>query len=199
MTLRKVGDVDNVAGPGAMVLRIPFAKTQKGVRDREVPALVDAALRRHIQGRPVTEWLFPWTDHRGHTRHHEREWLTLNVRRICRLAGVNEVCAHSLRGLHSTLAIKRGMSPHLVADELGHETFATTREHYLAPGTLEAVSQEAVTSFLDPSGQKRLLEQLAKHGLGLDGSGNIIDKQGLRGSERGRKVRNAAKRRRRER
>ena len=51
----------------------------------------DAALRRHIQGREGTEWLFPWTDRRGCTRHHEREWLTLNVRRICRLAGVSEV------------------------------------------------------------------------------------------------------------
>ena len=163
-------------------------------------ALVDAALRRHIQGRPVTEWLFPWTDHRGHTRHHEREWLTLNVRRICRLAGVNEVCAHSLRGLHSTLAIKRGMSPHMVADELGHESFATTREHYLAPGTLEAVSQGAVTSFLaDPLTEKKLLEQLAKRGLGIDSSGNLIEKGGLRGSERGRKVRKAATKRRKER
>ena len=201
VTLRLVGDIDNVDGPGAMVLRIPFAKTQKGIRDREIPHLAEAALRRHIAGRAATEWLFPWIDPAtGRPRPHRVSWLTDNVARICRLAGVNEVCAHSLRGLHSTLAIKRGMSPHMVADELGHESFATTREHYLAPGTLEAVSQGAVTSFLaDPLTEKKLLEQLAKRGLGIDSSGNLIEKGGLRGSERGRKVRKAATKRRKER
>ena len=197
VTQRRVGDIDNVSGPGPLILRIRKAKTRKGIRDREVPLMADAALRRHIAGRDATEWLFPWYRKTGQAEHHKKEWMRKNVMRICRLAGVSEVCSHSLRGLHSTLAIKRGMSPHQVADELGHESFATTREHYLAPGTLETASQEAVTAFL--GGQSKLLEQLANRGLGLDKNGNLIETNGLRGPERARKVREAAKKRRKNR
>ena len=68
--------------------------------------------------------------------------------------------------------------------------------HYLAPGTLEAVSQEAVTSFLGVDQSKKLLEQLAKRGLGIDSSGNLIEAKDLRGSKRGRKVRETAKKQR---
>ena len=47
------------------------------------------------------------------------------VARICALAGVPTVCAHAMRGLHSTLAVQSGVTGHVVAAALGHESFAT--------------------------------------------------------------------------
>lgn len=199
ISLRRVGDLDNVAGPGPMILRIPFAKTEKGVRDREIPSMVDAALRRHIAGRAATEWLFYFTRKNGEAAPHQSDWMRYHVRRICRKAGVNQVCTHSLRGLHALLALKRGMSPHQVADELGHESFATTREHYLAPGSFETAQQAAVTEFLEGGGEAKLLKQLADRGLAVDKNGNLVELHGVRGSKRGRSVSDAAKKRRKHR
>ena len=46
--------------------------------------------------------------------------------------------AHGMRGLHSTLAIKAGASPHLVAASLGHNKPSTTLRSYAAPGAKQA-------------------------------------------------------------
>jgi integrase len=56
----------------------------------------------------------------------------------CQLAGVPLVCPHSLRGLHSSLAVQVGATSAHVAQALGHSSFEITRRHYLAPGTLES-------------------------------------------------------------
>ncbi|HXJ21806.1 MAG TPA: hypothetical protein VMT03_16395 [Polyangia bacterium] len=41
---------------------------------------------------------------------------------ICELAKVPVVCAHSMRGLHSTLAMDAVVTGHVVAASLGHES-----------------------------------------------------------------------------
>lgn len=46
---------------------------------------------------------------------HWRDWPRKQVQRICELAQVPTVCAHSMRGLHSTLAIEAGTTSHVVA------------------------------------------------------------------------------------
>jgi integrase len=52
------------------------------------------------------------------------------VRGICEAAAVPVVCAHSMRGLHSTLAMDAGVTGHVVAASLGHERVSTTVQNY---------------------------------------------------------------------
>ena len=50
--------------------------------------------------------------------------------RICRAARVPEVSAHGMRGLHATLAMDAGVTGHVVAASLGHESVTTTETSY---------------------------------------------------------------------
>ena len=60
--------------------------------------------------------------------HHWRDWVRKWGRRTCVSAGVPEVTAHGMRGLHSTLAVEHGVSAHVVAASLGHDDDAELRE-----------------------------------------------------------------------
>ena len=62
-----------------------------------------------------------------------RNYYWLQVRRLCRLAGVTEVCAHSLRGLHATLALEGGATADAVARALGHGSFAMSSSPLTVP------------------------------------------------------------------
>ena len=76
------------------------------------------------------------------------------VQRICELARVPCVCAHSMRGLHGTLAIKpERFYAHVVAASLGHESPTVTLRSYVAPGTEQRANARRVSSLLktDPS------------------------------------------------
>lgn len=79
---------------------------------------------------------------------HRREWVRDNTKRLCRAAGVPEVCAHSLRGLHATLATEAGIAAQAVAAQLGHATPAITQAHYTRPEATTAASQRAVLRVL---------------------------------------------------
>jgi len=76
------------------------------------------------------------------------------VRKIAELAGVPAVTAHSLRGLHSTLATETGSTGHAVAAALGHTSYATTKAHYVKPGTVERVARRNVQFLLGPNPPK---------------------------------------------
>ncbi len=95
-------DVDD----GGRLLWIPDAKTEAGRRTIQVPAVLRALLRQRAQdtGSRPDGRLFP----------HDRSWVLQNVKRLClcRLAGVPEVTAHGLRGLHATLATRVGTTGH---------------------------------------------------------------------------------------
>jgi integrase len=65
--------------------------------------------------------------------HHWRDWVRKWVNRICQTAGVPKVTAHGMRGLHSTLAVENGVSAHVVAASLGHESSTTTMQSYVRP------------------------------------------------------------------
>jgi len=68
---------------------------------------------------------------------HWRDWVSEQTHRLCSLAGVPKVCAHSLRGVASTAAVEAGVAVEAVASLLGHESPSMTRRSYIAPGTLE--------------------------------------------------------------
>jgi integrase len=70
------------------------------------------------------------------------------VRKYCTLAGVPVVCPHSLRGLHSTLAVSQGASARFVADALGHGSDAITKRHYIDPTQAHNASLKRVSDAL---------------------------------------------------
>ena len=72
------------------------------------------------------------------------KWLVL----FCKRAGLPRVCPHSLRGLHSSLAVKAGATSTYVARALGHGSDAVTRKHYLAPGALDSARSARVVDVL---------------------------------------------------
>ena len=79
---------------------------------------------------------------------HDRDWPRHWVQRICKLAKVPEVCAHSMRGLHATLAIEAGASPDVVARSLGHESASMTLSAYAAPGSAESANADRLHDLL---------------------------------------------------
>lgn len=108
-------DIDD----GGRLLWIPKSKTQAGVRKLEVPEV----LRPLLKGvGPDVGHLFPDRD---------RHWVLYHVRRICRLAGVPEVCTHGLRGTQSTLSRRGGASAEVVAAQLGHASTRVQDRHYV--------------------------------------------------------------------
>ncbi len=135
VTQRVVRDLDDEG----RVLWIEKAKTEKGNRSVEVPDMLRLLLLRQVEGKQSGDLIFA----RPKGGAHWRDWPRENVQRICRLVGVPEVCAHSMRGLHSTLAFARGATGHLVAEALGHEDVSTTLRSYADPTVVRAAKQRS--------------------------------------------------------
>jgi integrase len=127
VTERVVRDV----GEGGRVLRITRGKTRAAARPVAIPEVIRPYVLALCKGQAPTAKLFG---------QHWRDWPRHWVKRICAAAGVPDVCAHSMRGLHATLSVAAGMSPHLVAASLGHESPETTLQSYAAPGSAEAAA-----------------------------------------------------------
>jgi integrase len=70
------------------------------------------------------------------------------MHRLCYLAQIPKVCPHSLRGLHSSLAVAHGESSRAVAQALGHGNDAITRKHYITPEALDNARLDRVASTL---------------------------------------------------
>jgi integrase len=136
--LRLVRDVDD----GGRVLWVSHGKTRNARRRLQVPELLQPFLRALIQGKRPEDWLFG-TTRTGHPQHPEYLWN--KVRALCQEAGVPAVCPHSLRGLHSTLALQAGATADLVASALGHASFAITAKHYADPDTVHHAKVRRVT------------------------------------------------------
>lgn len=162
---RTVRDLDD----GGRLLWIPKAKTEAGKRMLEVPESLRPLLAAVVKGKKPTDRIFTWKD---------RHRLLYHVRRMCREAGVPEVTAHSLRGLHATLAMEWGSTGRAVAAALGHTSFAmTTKRHYVAEGTSERMAQRRVGSMLelglapdDPAAREVAVADAAAVGDGQDRS-----------------------------
>jgi integrase len=77
-----------------------------------------------------------------------RDWPAENVKRICRLAGVREVCAHAMRGFSASLLARKGTAGDQIAAMLRHREESTTMTSYATKASVRF------------GNQKRLLEQL---------------------------------------
>ncbi len=127
---RVVRDLDDEG----RLLWIPDSKTKKGRRTLEVPDHLRPFLLELAEGKKPDDLLFGY---------HDRAWPRHWVKRICREAGVVVVTAHGNRGLHSTLSIEAGVTPRVVADALGHESFQqTTARSYVQPEALSKAKQQ---------------------------------------------------------
>lgn len=114
-------------------------KTANAARRMEMSPKLRDLLERWRAGRPPEQLLFP----------HAANWVNRQTSRLCVLAGVRRVVAHSLRGLHSTAALKSGVTARVVAEALGHGSPSTTLGSYAAPGSAEAGAQRLLERRLD--------------------------------------------------
>jgi integrase len=122
------------------LLWIPLSKTPAGKRTLQIPAV----LRGHLIGLADSQ------DPHVRLFAHDRAWVRAWVRRICWRARVPVVCAHSMRGLHATLAIEVGMTSKAVANALGHRSF-----------------RETVVSYADQLAVSRAVQRRALAALGI--------------------------------
>ena len=136
---RRVRDLDD----GGRALCIPGGKTKNARRSLEIESEpLRVLLQRQTVGKHPEDLLFGT----GKPLHNDYLWDRLQ--RYCVLAGVPKVCPHSLRGLHSTIAMERGATSGVVAAALGHGSFAITARHYVNPDTLANAKARKVSAAL---------------------------------------------------
>jgi integrase len=137
ITTRTVRDLDD-GGRRLWVEENPElrfeTKTDASRRPVPVPTELQPLLLRRCKDKLPGALLFPAETGGPHWR----DWPREQAKRLCEQAGVQEVCAHSLRGFVATAAIEAGAVPELVARLLGHEETATTLRSYAVPGSFEA-------------------------------------------------------------
>jgi integrase len=129
------------------VLWIPSGKTVNARRRLEVPEVLRPYLLRLVEGQPPERLIFG--RHRSHPYKHM--WLWRQVKKYCQQANLPRVCPHSLRGLHSSLAVAAGCTSSAVASALGHGSFAVTAKHYVHPDTLRNSTVRRVADALATS------------------------------------------------
>jgi integrase len=137
---RVVRDLDD----SGRLLWIPDSKTEAGKRTVKVPAILHPHLQRLACDKLPTAYLFPGKVGGEPDRAWPRKW----VKRLCKLSRVPVVTAHSMRGLHATLAIEAGATPDVVARSLGHESASMTLSAYAAPGSAASANANRVHDLL---------------------------------------------------
>ena len=139
---RKVRDLDD----SGRALAIPGGKTKNARRWLTIESEpLRALLQRQTAGKRPEDLLF------GSGKPLTNDYLWDRLQRYCGLAGVPKVCPHSLRGLHSTIAMERGATSGVVAAALGHGSFAVTARHYVHPDTLANAKARKVSAALSES------------------------------------------------
>lgn len=146
ITKRRVGDVDD----NATILWISEAKTDKSNDAVAIPDLLQPLMRRRVEGRQRGEYLFPAAPAKdGTQRPHWRDWPRENIRRICQLAAVPEVGAHSMRGFQASISFERGIVGNLVAEALRHTDESITRTSYATKGAQRRGQQRRALQVLE--------------------------------------------------
>lgn len=140
---RVVRDLDD----SGRVLWITKGKTDNARRRLNVPDILRPLLVRCAEGKAPDAFLF------GNSPVHPDKpltdaWLWTRIQKLCTEAGVPRISTHSLRGLHSTLALEAGATSSAVAAALGHGSFQITAKHYAAPGTMERMRSRVVEETL---------------------------------------------------
>jgi integrase len=141
MNLR-VRDCDD----GGAILWVEAGKTEAARRRVEVAEELRPHLLAIAAERQSLDYLFELRPRRrraGQNPKARTDALLRRVRSLCQEANVPKVCAHSMRGLHSTLATAAGTTGHAVARALGHTSFAVTKRHYVQREVLETAQRSA--------------------------------------------------------
>lgn len=145
ITQRKVGDVDN----GCTLLWIEEGKTDESNGAMDIPDDLQPLLRRLIKGRHRDAYLFPAEPAKdGTQRPHWRDWPAENVKRICKLAGVPEVSAHGMRGLHASILYREGAAGNVIAASMRHTSENITKTSYAKKGAVRQGRQGQVLKVL---------------------------------------------------
>ncbi len=143
------------------VLWVPSGKTKNARRRLKIPELLRPLILRLVQQKRPSELLFyPATHKRRHLGYYGVE-----VKRLCRLAGVPEVVPHSLRGLHATLALDGGATADAVAKALGHSSFAITAQHYASPSSVSNARASRVAEALGQHSAQPVDDQIRQQVL----------------------------------
>lgn len=131
----EVGDVEYSEGKYSIAVasRHGAGKTKNAKRTLELDAVVGVLLWRHCLGRPNDQRVFA----ANLPKRPASNWMHKRLKKFCSEAGMQGYCPHSLRGLHSSLALESGATTHAVAAQLGHSSFSTTAKHYADPNTVE--------------------------------------------------------------
>lgn len=136
---RRVADVDENRAP-ADLLWIPCSKTPAGRRTLRVPVELRPLLERAIANKAPDRYLFEASrpHELGKGQPHQRGWIKDQVHRICDLAKVPRVTAHSMRGFFATIAFEQGVPGEVIAAWLGHDEERTSETSYAQPGAKAA-------------------------------------------------------------
>lgn len=108
-------------------------KNKNAKRRLELFAPVAELLQRHSDGRSDSQRIFAAHLPQMPTT----AWMYKRLQKYCDQAGIERVCPHSLRGLHSSLALEAGATSHDVARSLGHSSFEITKKHYASPESID--------------------------------------------------------------
>lgn len=108
-------------------------KTKNAKRKLELYGPVAELLARHCASRPESERVFA----ANLPKQPSPNWTYKRLKKICGQLGIPSICPHSLRGLHSSLALEAGATTHHVAKALGHASFSTTERHYAKRESIE--------------------------------------------------------------
>ena len=148
--------ISAVEREGKKVTVVRRGKTRNASRPLELYADVAALLWPFCKNRPYTQRVF--ASHLPSCP--APNYLYKRMHHYCRLAGIQEYCPHSLRGLHSSLALVAGATTHHVAASLGHASFATTAKHYASPSAIENSRSQRLISAMKP--ERGALDQVVR-------------------------------------
>ena len=137
---------------------IARGKTKNAKRSLELYPEVAVLLWKHCAGRPGGQRVFAATL----PRKPATNWMYKRLHKFCTVAGIPKFCPHSLRGLHSSLALASGATTHQVAASLGHASFSTTARHYADPAVIDnARAQRMVATLKSSSSVEQLVDSLS--------------------------------------
>ncbi len=131
---RRVEHVDEDELP-ADILWIPDEDAKTHGIALEVPSDLRPFIVALTKGKESSAPLFPTK--RSKSGVHDRGWPLDQVKRICVLAKVPPVTAHSMRGALATLTLDRGVATHIVSQTFRHRDTKTTTGSYAEAGTVK--------------------------------------------------------------
>ena len=148
---------------GGRLLHVWKSKTEAGARDLGVSEVMRPLLLRLCKDKLPSAWLF--SSPRAASGHPTRDWPRKWVKRICRAARVPQMTAHGMRGLHSTLATRAGITPQVIAESMGHTNPRVTKEHYINPEVAAQAEQQRVLDKLETKTAKARCGNTGPSGL----------------------------------